>query len=284
MSNELVKLDELAESYSIQNISQGQFTGAVQMAQAMVSLERAITPEMMQNVMALQGSSLGFRTDKDTSGGYPEKTVKPCFIEATIRGLRPVGNEFNIIASRCYPTKEGVKRIVHEWPGINNLEIVLDIPSEENGQTVVPYKATWSINGKLQNLEPGRVPVRVNSGMIVDAIMGKAEKKVYDRIYNKITGQYIAIIDEDVIDVTTRPEISLEPGNHSVKQIEVVSKSEPSIDELKAELNSILMSKGMKVLKDRKEWFNMNHGGDVTIVTRDGMSALIDIANEMEVR
>jgi hypothetical protein len=80
-------------------IPAGTFTMASRMAAGIRALRAALTPEIMQDIMALQGSSLGFRTDKDKEGGYPVEVVKECMIEAVLKGARVINNETNIIAS-----------------------------------------------------------------------------------------------------------------------------------------------------------------------------------------
>jgi hypothetical protein len=66
--------------------------------------------------MALQGSNLGFKTDKDKTGGYSEAEVKTCLIDAVLLGLQPTGNEFNIIASQMYPTGVGFGALIKTTP------------------------------------------------------------------------------------------------------------------------------------------------------------------------
>jgi hypothetical protein len=70
----------------------------------------------------------------------------------------------------------------------------------KDGGALVPYRASWKLNGKPDELncivwtdEDGvvhddRIPVRVNSGQIIDATMGKAKKKMKQRIWARITG------------------------------------------------------------------------------------------------
>ena len=251
MSNEIVKLDEMARDFQIQKLTeQGHFSMMVQAAEAMSGLEKHITPAIVDVVMKMQGSQLGFVTDKDSSGGYPPEVVKKCFIEATIRGARPIGNEFNIIAGKCYLTKNAVKRLVREFPGISHLDIILESPVEENKQTLVPFKARWKINGEEYALDDGRVPVRVNAGMIVDAILGKAEKKVYDRIYEKLSGLNIPNVDDDIITAEySKPVTKLEAGKHKIKDEPVVK----SLEDMKKDLSDILTQAGISK-KEQSAW------------------------------
>lgn len=59
----------------------------------------------------------------------------------------------------------------------------------------MPMKATWLLHGKPDSLEVC-IPVRVNSGMGADAILGKATRKILGRIHARITGSN-QMIDDD---------------------------------------------------------------------------------------
>jgi hypothetical protein len=198
---DLVALENLAtECAQLATKEVTPFRRTFLMAAGMAKLRSLITREMMHDVMCLQGSSLGFRTDKDDKGGYDVETVKEVAIEATLRGLRLVGNEINIIANRCYAAKDGLKRLVREWPGLTNLRLRPGIPSTREGYTIVPIVATWKIHG-VEQVEDctgdNAIPIRVNREQIVDAIIGKAIRKMYARIYDRLTGQPNGLIEAE---------------------------------------------------------------------------------------
>jgi hypothetical protein len=198
---DLVALENLAtECAQLATKEVTPFRRTFLMAAGMAKLRSLITREMMHDVMCLQGSSLGFRTDKDDKGGYDVETVKEVAIEATLRGLRLVGNEINIIANRCYAAKDGLKRLVREWTGLTNLRLRPGIPSTREGYTIVPIVATWKIHG-VEQVEDctgdNAIPIRVNREQIVDAIIGKAIRKMYARIYDRLTGQPNGLIEAE---------------------------------------------------------------------------------------
>lgn len=183
------------------------FGRAMVMARAVNDLREAITPEMMKSVMALQGTKLGFRTDKDREGGYPEDVVKECLIESLLYGAMPTGNEMNIIASNAYLTLEFFRRKLREWPGLTDLEISLGIPVMSDKGAAVECFATWKIDEHDMRVEflktekhDNRIAVKVNAGMGFDAVLGKAERKLRARIYQKITGS-VRTLDGDADDV-----------------------------------------------------------------------------------
>ena len=163
---------------------------------------------IQQHFMPLQNTSLGFRTDKPT--GYTPEVVRDVMIEAMIQGARPVGNEINIISGRAYFTKECFTRLVREFPGVGDLQLLPGVPQTSSGGALVPYIATWTLNGTPMRLEriqteqiDGRIPVRVNAGMGADAILGKATRKMLKAIHDQLEGASAGLPDGDIDDVPT---------------------------------------------------------------------------------
>ena len=92
--------------------------GAFDAAIIVQKLEAILTDEIMDAVfMPLMNKKIGFRTDRDPSRPdkrtgvapkpYTRDVVRTCIIDAAANGLLPTGNQFNIISSTMYPTKEG---------------------------------------------------------------------------------------------------------------------------------------------------------------------------------
>lgn len=192
-----------------------QFPKAFAMAQGIKRLRELITPELMKEIMPLMNTSLGFQTDRDPTKEdwktkkpyvpYSEAVVKECFIEATLRGLAPVGNEWNILAGRVYATKNGLGRKLKELAGFTDFKPSFQVPKAagENG-AIVQVSATWKMNGVPDKLERA-FPIKVNNGMGADAIVGKAERKLRAAVYEQITGSHLSdgdTSDEDAIPTT----------------------------------------------------------------------------------
>lgn len=197
---QIEELDGIVKECNLSTMTAEQaFQSAFQMAAGVQKLRDTITPAMMKSIMALQGTALGFRTDKDRDGGYPVDVVKDCLIEATIRGFRLIGNEVNIISGRMYGTKEGFARLVREFEGMTDLRLVPAIPRMRDGGALVSYKATWRLDGVPQTLER-EFAVRVNTGMGADAIIGKATRKMLAAIYGQLTGSEHALPEGEVGD------------------------------------------------------------------------------------
>ena len=160
-------------------------------ARGLAHLRQALTDEVMRVVMDLQGSKLGFLSDKT----YPIEVVRDSVVEAMMLGLRPTGNEFNIIAGNCYAAKNGLLRLVREFPGLTNLYMTPGVAELRGNMALQPMRAQWLLNGEPWTMvrdksedADTRFMIRVNSGMGPDAIVGKAERKMAAAIYTRLTG------------------------------------------------------------------------------------------------
>lgn len=182
---------------------------------------------LIDTVMPLQNLNLGFRTDKQE--GYDAGTVTTALVEATVFGLQPVGNQFNIIASKFYPTKEGFTYLLRKLPGLSDLRVVCHPAQikesstwgtsksgekyqkiEREGHAKVDVSCVY--NGKAVN-EELEFCIRVNNGMSQDAVLGKSEAKAKRWLYNYLTGSNLgeaesaaeAQEERGFRDVTPRP-------------------------------------------------------------------------------
>lgn len=202
---EIAKLDETSRACHNELIaaekSGNHMAKGLILARSIVMLRNLVTKEIMSDVMQLQGTPLGFKTDKDRDGGYAEAEVREVLIQSLLRGLRPTGNEWNIIAGNLYVTKEGLERLLKEFPGLSGLKVQIGVPAkvgQADEGALVPARATWYMDGVHDGIEcqkegdtDYRIPIRVNKFMGVDAIQGKAISKLYRKIYQRITGSEI---------------------------------------------------------------------------------------------
>lgn len=199
-------IDQTAAQYSrALDTAQGHFEKTFLMSKAIVALRRAITDEVMQHILALQGSPNGFKTDKDRDGGYPAIVVKECLITSLLNGFYPVGNEWNIIAGQFYATKNGWIRKLEEVPGISDINCSPGRIVVQDGQTLVRVALSWRLNGIANQLvdhegKAGQVfTVQTLGKPSPDNILGKATAKAYHAAYRKATGSYRTL--EDAPDV-----------------------------------------------------------------------------------
>jgi len=226
----LVRIDQIAES-NLMQAAGGKMSRALAIADAMQELRQLVTQQMLERVKFLQGTDLGFRTDRDDKGdkgGYPFETLRDVLIEAAVRGYSPAGNEFNIIAGRFYATKNGLERKVREFPGLRDLRLVEGVPQKMSDGALVEYYAEWSLNGRQDEIKccqngasDTRIACRVNAGMGIDAILGKAKRKMLTRIYSRLTGSLQSPGESEQDD--ERPNI--------VQGTDVLTKAKAEIDQ-----------------------------------------------------
>lgn len=174
-------------------------------ATAVRALTSLLTPQAMEPIMALQNSPLGFLTD-NRSGGYSVDTVRTAYIQALIEGLDPVGNEWNILASRMYVTKNGMKHKLRNIPGLR-YSVRPGIPRNagEKG-ALVPVHLEWSVGGEARQTDL-EFAVKLNAGMGADALVGKATRKALAWLYEEVTGNSVSegeVGDSAPIDITPR--------------------------------------------------------------------------------
>jgi hypothetical protein len=240
------RVDEIASGAMELFKTAGGFESELAVAQAISDLRATLTPELMQPVMALMNTDLGFRTDRDSKLAprdkdgnpmqpYSVDIVRECFIESKLRGFHSVGNEWNIIAGRFYACRNGLKRKCEQWSGVTDLKANWGLPRSAGDKgAIVPVKATWRKDGVADFIET-EIPVRVNFGMGADAILGKAERKIYKRIHDRLSG--ISTPEGEAGE-----DIELQPGKASPKFAEAKVVSEQPKQTVQQALAEIVTS------------------------------------------
>lgn len=197
-------------------------------------MRSALTPEVMGAVMYLQGSELGFLTDKDKEGGYPANVVRDCVISAAAKGLAPVENQFNIIGGRMYVTTNGCLQILADL-GVRHSETAA-IPQLGADRAKTKVLVEWEEDGQRQSKEL-EFEVRLNKGMGVDGANGKAIRKARMWLVNRISGMTLADADaeEAMAEADERRRASSASGPLSPKVVppepEASASSEPPSSE-----------------------------------------------------
>lgn len=184
------------------------FKKAHVVSDAIVKLKGLLTAEYMAPIMALQGSRLGFRTDKDfnkdrTKGpGYNVEIVRNCLIEAVLIGLQPTGNQFNIIAGNMYITKEGCGEILNKYQSLS-WSVVCGLPrlSQDRTSAAVDAEVTWCLpNMPAPKTKTIPIAIKIDAYTSVDAIIGKATRKGRAWLIGALTG--VEIPEGDATDIT----------------------------------------------------------------------------------
>lgn len=206
------------------------FERAYLIAEATTKLKAALNPEYMRPIMDLQGNRLGFKTDKDSEGGYGESVVKNCLIEAVLTGVQPFGNQFNIIAGNCYITKEGFGHLLANFPGLE-YEIIPSLPrisiTNEKQSAAVVMKITWKLGGGEAKTRDIDFAIRMNKMMGTDAVIGKATRKARAWLFWTISG--IEVGEGDATEVDARVMESKITVPTYEEMMELMEKAEPHL-------------------------------------------------------
>jgi hypothetical protein len=215
------QLDKIAVEFSTAlAVTDSPFSSAIMLAQGIGALRELLDDGIMREIMKLADSPLGFLTDRGPSartrdGGpvkpYEISEVRDSIIEAALRGFRCAGNEFNIISGRFYGAKNGLHRKVITFPGVTDFREELGIPKLAGDRgAIVTAGATWIKDGVADKLSR-EFAIRVNAAMGADAILGKAQRKLYAAVLNRLSGISTPegeVVDEIVTTVEHRtPEI-----------------------------------------------------------------------------
>lgn len=195
-------------------------------ANAVAFLRENMTEEFMKPIMALQGTKIGFLTDKDKKkvdgryvkgDGYDISIVKDVCIEALMNGLELNGNLFNIIADRFYITREGFEYLLNKTPGLDyDFDCTIPVQSSDNKSAEVNVTIHWEIDG---NKKSKSLPLRIKSDQWAgaDSIVGKAKRKAGCWLVNKLKGTNFA--DGDASEVENKEvTIDLDELNKSRMQ------------------------------------------------------------------
>jgi hypothetical protein len=200
LENTVLELNQIINQCSpiFQN-SVSNLLESIKLAQGRLQIQKTImnTPELKNSILALQDSPIGFLSDKKDKGGYDEKTVIECAVEAMLRGLYLHNNEFNIIAGRFYQTVNGCFHQLQDNPQLKDLQTTLMVPEMKPNGALVTCSATWTLNGEKKNIgieenDPCIIPIKVNNFMGSDAVLGKARRKLLARILERVTGNAVA--------------------------------------------------------------------------------------------
>lgn len=197
-----------------------------------------------ENIEAMANTPLGFMTDRSPEAlASSKKQLKPytyheiaeCCIEAMLQGYRITGNEFNIIAGRFYPAKNGKYRKIIENEEISSFFFTTTSPAFAT-ETRMNYGkpdtvsiakvqcfASWMQNNtsvKIGYDEDKLVfKIKVNAFMGDDGVIGKALSKLFSRVLMRIEGIII-------------------PESTDIDGAQVILDDEPSQESLKDRLQT----------------------------------------------
>lgn len=179
------------------------FEKSIAIATGLVAIHDAFTDDTVAVLMSLMGTDIGFKADKTD---YPVDTIKQAAIRALMHGAYLHGNEFNVIAGQCYLTQAYFLRKLREYPGLTDLIIDVEAPSDgvEKGRQVelrVGGYGACKVDGKPVEVYCRNHPkygdqrlTVVAFGGDIDQAMGKAKKRIAQKLYERIAG--VTLSDE----------------------------------------------------------------------------------------
>ncbi len=190
------------EAQGLQIVSN--FGAAFQAVSVVSLLKQALTDEVMDAVfMPLMNTKIGFLTDRNgrpNSRGqikplYSREVVRDCVIDAVTIGLLPTGNQFNIIAERMYPTKEGYTALLRKLGVKYFIEVSYD-KGQTPGFAEIPCKISYNYDGEKNGFSI-IATVKKDDYSSPDQLRGKAERRAKKALYEYITGCDFGDADED---------------------------------------------------------------------------------------
>jgi len=182
----------------------GNFGAAFQAVNVVSLLKQALTNEVMDAVfMPLMNTKIGFLTDRNgrpnsrgqVKAPYSREIVRDCIIDAVAIGLLPTGNQFNIIAERMYPTKEGYTALLRKLGVKYFIEVSYD-KGQTQGFAEIPCKISYKYDGENNNFSIVAT-VKKDDYSSPDQLRGKAERRAKKALYEYITGCDFGDADEE---------------------------------------------------------------------------------------
>lgn len=222
--NALATLDKTAEDFAaLVAMNTGSPSAIVLRAAAMDALRRMLTDELMAPIMALQGSKIGFLTDRDkirdkrtgqwiAGSGYDLNTVRDVTLWAFGNGARMTGNEVNILAGGGYLTRNFFQRRNDERLGAANWWARAAVPSRIFGKDgkCVGANVSGELYWKDETGEHKQTMIRTIKGddwASADSYVGKWERKAFKMIYEFTSHVRVddGELDDDAIPTTAVP-------------------------------------------------------------------------------
>lgn len=173
--------------------------------QAIALFKNALTDEFMQTyIMPLMNTKLGFKTDRtgkpkrngEVEPLYTIAIVRDCVIDAACLGLRPTGNEFNIISTSMYPTKEGYSALLDMLGVKYYIDYSID-KSQTPNYGEIYCKITYEYRGESKKIFGLTAIVIKNGYSSYDQLRGKAERRAKKTLYEFLTGRDLGEADPE---------------------------------------------------------------------------------------
>ena len=173
---------------------------------------KQILTQHMHLFQEIANDSDGFDTDKE----YDPQQLAGCIVTALTMGLAVDGHQFCIIGKKVYVRAAGFEARLDCNPHVESYEVeqkTLPTPIKECPDWHrITMKATYKLKGAEATEIEKRFVVRRNSGMGMEALIGKGKRKMLaylDEVINKVKlpdgelDEFARPIEGNVIDVPT---------------------------------------------------------------------------------
>lgn len=201
-------------------------------------IKDSITPDQLAIIKNLQNTRTGFLTDRP-NGGYEGEVLKNILIEALTLGVRLRGNEFNILGGNLYVTKYGLARLLDELIDKNKYTVIgrenPKITPHSSGYYYLQYDIIVKDSNENIILSFSKtipVKVRYSKGdksyeLGIDAVQGKAQRKIDNAIYSKLSKKKNLLPEGDVEDVDM-PGVTQISEKVKISALDILKQSESS--------------------------------------------------------
>ena len=233
-------------------------------AAAMADLRAYLDDEgIKQRILALMNTPIGFRTDRDPKierwdkkqgkkvapTPYTYDIVKDCVIEAMLRGLHLVGNQFNIISGRTYITKEGFEYLIRPLPSVKNFRPIIGVPIQKPSGAIIDCSATWLQNGEAMSIEV-TIPVKGDEQTATaDQYIGKATRKLLKRCYEMMTGNSLSDGESDELTMVEPVSVTEVTPDVASVMASVPTLSSGQLEQLRTSMANVLSATGAQAFE-----------------------------------
>lgn len=203
--NRFLELDQRIDTLiAAAHHAEGRVAKVVALANATREVTAAVKAQW-ESIKELKNSPLGFLTDEigRDKPPYTDAQLQLAVTHGILLGAMPFNGEITVISGRAYLGVSHYRRRIAETASITDFDLQFGAIAYANDKlAMVEARVAWLLDGNPRSLQlvrteslDRRIPIRVNAGMGVDAILGKAERKILKRVYESSTGR--VLVDED---------------------------------------------------------------------------------------
>ena len=232
LSSNIAVMNQLITDCKMLTSNVSEYEKSLMYGHLLVEIKEQISGKAFDIIKKLMNTGLGFKTDHNPNAEdaryrkpvYDDEIVKNCITQAIMHGLRIHGDEFNILGGNFYATKAGLERIVNRNPNLER-RIRDKVKGFKKSQETEIWAVNYEYDFKLKNQDEVKDEITVyvkgkqgNFEIPLDAVLGKARRKLLKTIYNQMTFGFFSLEDADDIDYTSETK-EINDGKSKVSQL-----------------------------------------------------------------